>query len=102
MATKTLLTVEEFARLFETPDTHYELVDGELVTVSPEMFSHNRVRDNVLCILMPFLNAHDLGTAVSLQPFHLFGNTVRVPDVAFVRSGRALPPDKFPEGAPDL
>jgi Uma2 family endonuclease len=27
---------------------------------------------------------------------------VRFPDVAFVRSGRTLPPDKLPEGAPDL
>ncbi|MGO8816465.1 MAG: Uma2 family endonuclease [Terriglobia bacterium] len=102
MATKTLLTVEEFARLFERRDCFYELVEGELVTVSPGMFLHNRVRDRLLIVLTAFVEAHRLGIVVSEQPFRLFGNTVRYPDVAFVRSGRMLPPHKFPEGAPDL
>jgi Uma2 family endonuclease len=102
MATKTLLTVEEFARIFERRDCFYELVEGELVTVSPGMFLHNRVRDRLLIVLAAFLEAHPLGIVVSEQPFHLFGNTVRYPDIAFVRSGRMLPPNKFPEGAPDL
>ncbi|HMD83339.1 MAG TPA: Uma2 family endonuclease [Terriglobia bacterium] len=102
MATKTLLTVEEFARIFERRDCFYELVEGELITVSPGMFLHNFVRDNVLLLLKTFVEAHRLGVVVSEQPFHLFGNTVRYPDVAFVRSGRLLPAHKFPEGAPDL
>jgi Uma2 family endonuclease len=102
MATKTLLTVEEFLRLPEPPDCFYELVEGELITVSPEMFLHNEVRDNLLILLKTFAEAHRLGTVVSGQLFHLFGNTVRFPDVAFVRSGRMLPPDKLPQGAPDL
>ena len=102
MATKTLLTVEEFARIFERRDRFYELVEGELITVSPGMFLHNRVRDHLLIVLTAFVQAHRLGIVVSEQPFHLFGNTVRYPDVAFVRSGRMLPAHKFPEGAPDL
>ncbi|MGD0222865.1 MAG: Uma2 family endonuclease [Terriglobia bacterium] len=102
MATKTLLTVDEFLRLPEPLDCFYELVEGELITVSPEMFLHNEVRDNLLILLKTFAEAHRLGTVVSGQLFHLFGNTVRFPDVAFVRSGRTLPPDKLPEGAPDL
>ena len=102
MATKTLLTVEEFARVFETPDCFCELVEGELITVSPAMFLHNYVRDRLLRLLAAFVEERRLGIVVSEQPFHLFGNTVRCPDVAFVRSGRTLPPDKFPEGAPDL
>lgn len=102
MATKTLLTVEEFLRLPEPLDCFYELVEGELIAVSPEMFLHNEVRDNLLILLKTFAEAHRLGTVVSGQLFHLFGNTVRFPDVAFVRSGKTLPPDKLPEGAPDL
>jgi Uma2 family endonuclease len=39
---------------------------------------------------------------VSEQSFHLFGNTVRVPDVAFIRSGRDIATDRPFEGAPDL
>ena len=102
MATKTLLTVEEFLRLPEPLDCSYELVEGELITVSPGMFRHNKVRDNLLVLLKTFVEARQLGTVVSEQSFHLLGNTVRVPDVAFVRSGITLPPDKLPEGGPDL
>jgi Uma2 family endonuclease len=102
MATKTLLTIDEFLRLPEPLDCSYELVEGELITVSPGMFLHNYVRDGLLRLLAPFVEEHRLGIVVSEQPFHLFGNTVRFPDVAFVRSGRTLPPDKLPHGAPDL
>jgi Uma2 family endonuclease len=105
MATKTLLTVEEFLRLPEsvgTQDVRYELVEGELVTMSPGMFRHNEVRDNVLVLLRGFVAQHRLGRVISEQSFHLFGNTVRVPDVAFVRAGRGIPPDTLPEGGPDL
>src|SRR5438093_4704945 len=102
MATKTLLTLEEFLRLPEPPDATYELIEGELVTVSPAMFRHNWVRDTVLVLLRTFVQAHKLGKVVAEQSFHLFGDTVRVPDVAFVRAGREIPPDELPEGAPDL
>ncbi|HEV2418348.1 MAG TPA: Uma2 family endonuclease [Terriglobia bacterium] len=102
MATKTLLTVEEFAPVFEADDTWRELVEGEVVAVSPGTFQHNRIRDKLLHLLLTFLESHKLGLAVAEQPFHLFGNTVRYPDVAFVATGRDLPPREFPKGAPDL
>lgn len=102
MATKTLLTVEEFTPLFESSETGCELVEGEVVSVSPGMFLRNRIRDKLLHVLMTFLESHKLGTAVAEQPFHLFGSTVRYPDVAFVASGRELAPREFPKGAPDL
>jgi Uma2 family endonuclease len=102
MATKTLLTVEDFMPVFESMDGWCELVDGEVVEVSPGVFLHNHVRDTLLVILRTFVDLHKLGTVVAEQPFHLFGNTVRFPDVAFVRSGRELPLRGFPDGAPDL
>ncbi len=102
MATKTLLTVEEFIRLPEPPDARYELVEGELVTVSPAMARHNRMRDRLLILLSTFAEGRKLGTVLAEQPFHLFARTVRVPDVAFVRAGRTVPLDELPEGAPDL
>src|SRR2546426_6614874 len=102
MATKTLSTVEEFLRLPTSKDVWYELVEGELVTVSPGMFPHNVVRDNVLVAFKNFLAGRKLGTAVAEQCFHLFGDTVRIPDVAFIRSGREIAADRPVEGAPDL
>jgi hypothetical protein len=53
MGTKTLLTVEDFARLPESVDgcdMRYELLEGELVTGSSGMLCHNRIRDNALVL----------------------------------------------------
>lgn len=105
MATKTLLTVEEFLRLPEsvgTQDVRYELVEGELITVSPGLLPHNLIRDGVLTILKAFVKSRKLGVVVSEQAFQLSERTVRVPDVAFVRSGRPLATDRPIQGAPDL
>lgn len=105
MATKALFTVEDFMRLpdsIDGNDVRYELVEGELITVSPAMLPHNRIRDRILVALVLFLREHPLGSAVAEQPFQLSERTVRVPDVAFVRAGRHLATDRPVEGAPEL
>ena len=105
MATKTLLTVEDFMRLPEsvgTRDVRYELVEGVLVTLPLEMLVHNLVRDNVLAALLEYVDGKKRGTVIGMQACQLFGSTVRTPDVAFFRAGRTLPLDRLPEGAPDL
>ncbi len=43
-----------------------------------------------------------MGTALSEQAFHLFGSTVRIPDISFVRAGRLEELTRLPQGAPDL
>jgi len=102
MATKTLITVEEFLRLPEPMDAIQELVEGEVVTLPYTVPLHNLVRDKILVLLITFVESGRLGTVVSRQAFHLPGNTVRIPDVSFVRIGRNLPPNELPEGAPNL
>lgn len=105
MATKALLTVEDYVGLPESVgghDVRYELVEGELITVSPGMLPHNLVRDKFVIVLRPFVEARKSGTVVAEQAFLLSERTVRVPDVAFVRSGRSLPDAAPIEGAPDL
>jgi Uma2 family endonuclease len=105
MTTKNLLTIDDFVCLPESDgdrDLRYELVEGELITVSPGMFRHNVVRDTLLIILRTFVASKNLGTVVSEQAFHLVGNTVMVPDLAFLRTGRQLPDYDLPKGAPDL
>lgn len=102
MATKTLLTVEEFLRLPQSKDEWYELVEGELVVMSPGMLPHNRVRDRALVVLMGLVEGRKLGIVVAEQCFHLFGNTVRIPDLAVILGERDLPTDRPIEGAPDL
>ena len=105
MATKALVTVEDFVGLPESVDgreVRYELVEGELITMSPAMLTHNRVRDRILVVLLRYLEADPLGLAVAEQPFQVSEMTVRVPDVAFICAGRSLASDKPIEGAPDL
>ena len=105
MATKAHLTVEDFVRLPESVggrDVRYELVEGELVEIAPEMLLHNLVRDKVLVALLEYVDRRRRGTVIGMQHFHLSGDTVRRPDVSFVQAGRELPLDKLPEGAPDL
>jgi Uma2 family endonuclease len=102
MATKTLLTVEEFLRLPQPKDVWYELVEGELVVMSPGMLPHNRVRDTALIVLRGFVEGRKLGIVVAEQCFHLFGNTVRIPDLAIILGERDLPTDRPIEGAPDM
>jgi len=100
-----LLTIEEFLRLPDSVgerDVRYELVEGELVELQPEMLLHNLGRDDVLITLMKFVKDSGLGSVIGLQWFHLFGNTVRRVDVALMKTGRELPLYKLPEGAPDL
>ncbi|HEV2492228.1 MAG TPA: Uma2 family endonuclease [Terriglobia bacterium] len=105
MATKALLTVEDFMRLPESVGTEvvrYELVEGELVAMSPGMLPDNLIRDTLLVILKTFVAPRKLGTVVSEQAFQLSERTVRVPDVALVQPGRQLATERPIEGAPDL
>lgn len=102
MATRTLLTVEDFLRLPDSNDIRQELVEGEVLTLSPTMPRHNDVRDTILVALRNFLGGRGLGRVWSEQAFHLFGDTVRIPDISFVAAGRVIALDRVPEGAPDL
>lgn len=83
-------------------DARYELVEGELVTVSPTMPLHNLIRDKLLVLLTTFLHGRNLGTVLAEQAFHLSSNTVRIPDISFIRAGRSFDLHKLPQDAPDL
>jgi Uma2 family endonuclease len=88
MATKTLLTVADYAALDEPEGVRYELSEGELiVTPSPNLF-HNEMRDEFNARLRAFVKSHKLGRVVSEMDFKLVGEVVRRPDVAFIRADR--------------
>jgi len=88
MATKTLLTVPEYATLEEPEGVRYELSEGELiVTPSPSLF-HNDLRDELNGRLRAFAKRHNLGRVTSETDMKLVGEVVRRPDVAFIQSRR--------------
>ena len=101
-----LLTAEQLARL-EIPNKRTELVRGVLVVREPAGYTHGRVAMNVAVKLGVHVErtqagqlfAAETGFTLARQP-----DTVRAPDVAFVRRERLLDPATrgLPDLAPDL
>jgi Uma2 family endonuclease len=102
-----LLTAEEF---FSMPDddNRYELVQGRLVCMAAAGGLHGKIVSRVDQRLRNFVEAHGMGEVCTAETgFRLARNpdTVRAPDVAFVK-GERIPAEGVPEGfwplAPDL
>jgi Uma2 family endonuclease len=100
------VTVEEFE---ETPlEGNWELVDGELVEVSPTAEESSNISAILVVLIGQHVLEHDLGRIYTAEGgFVLFPNraTVRAPDVAFVRADRIPHGDarkRFARVAPDL
>jgi Uma2 family endonuclease len=102
-----LITADELQRLPQDGKRH-ELVRGELRTMPPAGSEHGGVTAIFVISLGPYVLAHQLGRILTGEPgFRLAvdPDTVRAPDVAFVRQERVpatgLPRSYWP-GAPDL
>ena len=106
-----MATVESIStadQLFEAPDLgRCELLRGELVMMSPAGSKHGVIALRIGGLLMDFVEPRGLGVVFGAETgFCIASNpdTVRAPDVAFVRReriGGGLPEGFFP-GAPDL
>ncbi|HEX5482755.1 MAG TPA: Uma2 family endonuclease [Terriglobia bacterium] len=88
MATKTLLTVKDYAALEEPEGVRYELSNGELIVTPSSSHFHNRIRDDLNSRLWAFVKEHKLGEVTSETDVKLVGEVVRRPDVAFIRAHR--------------
>ena len=101
-----LMTAEELAQL--PSDGLYELVRGELRTLSPSGHKRGRIAARLAARLAPYVLDHNLGEVyIAEAGFVLARNpdTVRVPDVGFVSAVRAAAvgdANVFWPGAPDL
>jgi Uma2 family endonuclease len=105
MAAETITTAEQ---LFQFPGLGAcELLRGELVMMSPAGSKHGRIALRIGGILSSFVELQGLGVVLGAETgFRIAENpdTVRAPDVAFIRRERvgAELPDGFFPGAPDL
>ena len=106
MSIPAIHTAEELERL-NLPNKRTELVRGQLIVREPAGFRHGDVAMAVALQLGNFVRKHNLGRVLAAETgFRLFSNpdTVRAPDVGFVRQERI--PDPIPRGfarfAPDL
>lgn len=102
-----IMTAEELWRM-PSDDLRHELVNGELKTMAPAGFGHGITRTELVSRLHQFVKSQKLGVVLNADTgFVLRRNpdTVRAPDVAFVKASR-IPTGphlaKFFEGPPDL
>lgn len=89
------------------PNKCTELVAGHLLVREPPGYQHGDVAARLLVAIGSHVYAHKLGRVLAAETgFTLFRNpdTVRAPDVAFIRTERvpAEPLTTYPEFAPDL
>lgn len=102
----TLMTAEDL-QANPVPNKCTELVAGHILVREPPGFLHGDVAARLLIAIGTHVNARRLGRVLAAETgFTLFRNpdTVRAPDVAFVRTERipAQPMYTYPEFAPDL
>jgi Uma2 family endonuclease len=107
MATTKLMTADDLLAL---PDDgyRYELIEGVLHRMSPAGWEHGTIGSRILRRMGNFAEDRQLGEVVGPDTGFFFDrepDTVRVPDVSFVRTER-IPPGEAPVGfssvVPDL
>ena len=107
MSAATPMTADELLRM---PHDGYrrELVAGELKTMTPTGFEHGEVILRLGGLLDAFVRQHGLGRVAGGDPGFVLTrdpDTVRAPDVAFIRKERLATNPAGPafwRGAPDL
>lgn len=100
------MTAEELLHL-NLPNKRAELVKGVLIVREPAGYRHGEVAMNITRMLDRFIEPRNLGRLLAAETgFKLATNpdTVRAPDVAFLRAERIPVPSPagFPAMAPDL
>ena len=83
-----------------------ELVRGEFRALIPPGAEHGRIANRLSWLITNHVEAHSLGTVYAAETGFVLArdpDTVRAPDVAFVRAERAGTPQRgYYPGAPDL
>jgi Uma2 family endonuclease len=90
MATKHLITVDEFARMETAEDEAYELVDGELIPLPSPTPLHGMIRDRLVQLIRNYFDRNPIGGAISETDCRVIGNVVRRPDLSIFLGERWL------------
>ncbi|HHV54919.1 MAG TPA: Uma2 family endonuclease [Firmicutes bacterium] len=93
MATRTLLTADDLLKL-PKDGKRYELLRGELITMTPPGARHGWVAARITYFLQRFLAEDPQGVVLNEAGFllHQDPDTVRAPDVAFIAKSRLQRP----------
>ena len=100
------MTADELWRM-PKDDLRHELIRGELTTMTPAGFDHGAISSRFVVRLGAHVLSARLGEVLTAETGFVLSHdpdTVRAPDVAFVRQDRIPSPRpvKFWDGAPDL
>jgi Uma2 family endonuclease len=106
MSAPALMTAEDLLRL-NLPNKRTELVRGVLVVREPAGYLHGRVAMKLAARLEAYVERTGVGECFAAETGFTLArgpDTVRAPDVAFIRRERLLdpPPKGFAEVSPDL
>lgn len=105
MSSKTLLTADELEQMPDDDSVQIELDEGELIRMPPAGMEHGYCGTKIARLLGNYAEEHDFGKVYNADTgFKLSDDTVRAPDVAFVRKERLAVVHRkgFGKGAPDL
>ena len=105
MGTKTLLTADDLEQMPGDDSVQTELDEGELITMPPAGEEHGYYGSEISRVLGNYVKRHGLGRVYTSDTgFRLRDDTVRAPDVAFVRRERveSVRSKGFAKGVPDL
>jgi Uma2 family endonuclease len=105
MSSKTLVTAAELERMPDDDSVRIELDEGEIISMPPAGMDHGDCGVELTLLLGAYVKTHDLGKVYSADTgFKLSHDTVRAPDVSFVRKARLAVVHRtgFGGGAPDL
>ena len=104
---RTLLTADDFFRLYSHKEGRYELVDGEVVEMAPVNEQHGNIAFNISGALFVYSRRSGIGRGGVETGYRVRQNpdTVRGPDVSFnmqSRDSREGPITGFASGSPDI
>ena len=100
-----LMTADELLAMPGGFGKRYELVRGELVTMSPAGFDHGVIAGRISVHLAAHVTSRKLGVVLSADTGYLIKrnpDTVLAPDASFVAAARVVRTSKYFPGAPDL
>jgi len=107
MSTATLVSAEQLLAM-PNDGFHYELIEGEVRKMSPAGIEHGFIGGRLAYLLGQHVFLNKLGAILTAEPGFCLSrdpDTVRVPDIAFIRRDRFRRRDRseaFWPGAPDL
>jgi Uma2 family endonuclease len=104
MTVTTLMTADELLRM-PSDGYRYELVRGELRKMTAAGNRHSIIAGRILGRLLVYAEPRNLGDVTGADGGYRISrdpDTVRVPDVGFIRRERAVTTDYFFDGPPDL